>query len=380
MFSEWWCPFLDGSAKPPHDKEVPRYYPIRWMNDQTAKLRTIDRLTALREKLAQEIDPHRNPGSFLLATWNIREFGRSKPKHGPRLDESFHYLAEVISRFHLVALQEVNRDLTDFRRLLSLLGPSWEGIVTDVTEGSSGNEERMAFVYDTRMVKFRNVAGEIVLPVGRRVSKSGVTDTLQFARTPFMVAFQADWFRFNLCTVHIYFGDESGAKLQRRIDEIRTVAKFFRDRQKREGEDCILLGDFNIVSPKHETMRALERHGFTVPEKLRREKTNLKGDKHYDQIALQPTKKMIEVGESGVFDFDEVVFRSTQEDRDIYQPFMSKGKGRKGGALTRYYNTWRTFQMSDHLPMWVELRVDFTNDYLNSLRPGRKMLASPSGD
>ena len=345
------------------------------MADDTTRIRTIDRLGALREKLSTEIDVHRNPGSFLLATWNIRELGRMKPKHGPRIDEAFHYMAEIISRFHLVALQEVNRDLTDFRRLLMLLGPDWDGILTDVTEGTSGNEERMAFVYDRRMVRFRNVAGEIVLPTSRRKNKGQAEETLQFARTPFMVAFQADWFKFNLCTVHIYYGAASGPKLQRRIKEIETVAKFFNKRQDKEPEDYILLGDFNIVSPEHETMRALEKNGFTIPENLRREKTNLAGDKHYDQIALQPAKKMVEIGASGVFDFDEVVFRKSHEDRDIYRPFMTKAKKKKGGALTRYYNTWRTFQMSDHLPMWVEIKVDFTDDYLQSLKPGRRVLA-----
>jgi hypothetical protein len=28
------------------------------------------------------------------------------------------------------------------------------------------------------------------------------------------------------------------------------------------------------------------------------------------------------------------------------------------------YPTWRTYQMSDHLPMWVEVRVDFGDDCL----------------
>ena len=350
---------------------MPRYSPIRFFAKDSDRIRTIDRVLALREKLGNEIDPYRRPGSFLLATWNIREFGRQKPKFGPRTDESFHYIAEIISRFHLVALQEVNRDLTDFRRLLSLLGPDWDGILTDVTEGSRGNQERMAFVYDRRMVRFRNVAGEIVLPRPRKQTER----ILQFARTPFMVAFQADWFKFNLCTVHIYYGDKSGEKLQQRIREIDALARFFKKRQRTEVEDSILLGDFNIVSPEHETMRALERHGFVIPENLRKEKTNLKGDKHYDQIALRPAKKMVEIGASGVFHFDDVVFRSNHEDRDTYRPFLGKGKSKRGGALTRHYNTWRTFQMSDHLPMWVELKVDFTDDYLNSLKPGRRVLA-----
>ncbi len=28
------------------------------------------------------------------------------------------------------------------------------------------------------------------------------------------------------------------------------------------------------------------------------------------------------------------------------------------------YSRWRTHQMSDHLPMWVELHVDFSEEYL----------------
>jgi hypothetical protein len=29
-----------------------------------------------------------------------------------------------------------------------------------------------------------------------------------------------------------------------------------------------------------------------------------------------------------------------------------------------YYRQWRTFQMSDHLPMWVEIGIDFSDAYL----------------
>ena len=36
------------------------------------------------------------------------------------------------------------------------------------------------------------------------------------------------------------------------------------------------------------------------------------------------------------------------------------------------YATWRTYQMSDHLPMWVELETDFAAEAL------RGMLKSPT--
>ena len=31
------------------------------------------------------------------------------------------------------------------------------------------------------------------------------------------------------------------------------------------------------------------------------------------------------------------------------------------------YKQWRTYQMSDHLPMWIEVRVDFSDDYLTGV-------------
>ncbi len=32
-----------------------------------------------------------------------------------------------------------------------------------------------------------------------------------------------------------------------------------------------------------------------------------------------------------------------------------------------YYSSWRNRQMSDHLPMWVEFHIDFSEDYLNEV-------------
>jgi endonuclease/exonuclease/phosphatase family metal-dependent hydrolase len=358
---------------------MPHYWPLRTLADDTRN-RAIDRLLALRAQLATEIGCHRSDGSLILATWNLRDFDSNNFGHGPRMPESFHYIAEIISTFDLVAVQEVHRDLTALRRLMALLGADWDYIVTDTTEGTSGNGERMAFLFDRRKVKFRNVAGEIVLPKGRGVVVAGTGRTreeLQFARTPFMVSFQAGWFKFSLCTVHIFFGAERGAKLRRRVEEIRSLASFFARRQQTETEDYILLGDFNVVSPQHETMEALEREGFAIPAGLRRERSNLKGDKHYDQIALRVQEKRLEIGASGVFDFTRSVFRG--EDFDAYTTALPQkqvaGLTTRESLVEYYGGKWRTWQMSDHLPMWVQLRVDWSDDYLDSLRPGSRPLA-----
>jgi endonuclease/exonuclease/phosphatase family metal-dependent hydrolase len=361
---------------------MPRYSAIRFWRDDVAKRRTLDRLLALRQQLSAEVGVHKSSDSLLLATWNIRDFDSNKFGHGPRLPESFHYIAEIVSWFDLVAVQEVNRDLAALHKLMSLLGRDWDYLVTDTTEGSGGNEERIAFVFDRRRVQFRNVAGEVVLPK----SRIGDGDGLQFARTPFVVAFQAGWFKFNLCAVHIFFGADSGAKLQRRVDEIRELARFFSQRQDKELEDFILLGDFNIVSPEHRTMQALEDEGFVIPENLRKERTNLRGDKHYDQIALKVKEKRLEVGASGVLAYAGSVFRDDDGDFAAYFDHMPPNLRVFEGAASRseaeqrayYAEKWRTWQMSDHLLMWVQLKVDFTEDYLESLKPGHEPLADLS--
>ncbi len=354
---------------------MPRYSPIRFWSDDVAKRRALDRLLALRRQLKAEVGVHKGTNSLLLATWNIRDFDSNKFGHGPRLPESFHYITEIVSWFDLVAVQEVNRDLSALHKVMSLLGRDWDYMVTDTTEGSGGNEERIGFLFDRRRVRFRNVAGEVVLPK----SPGAGDDGLQFARTPFVVAFQAGWFQFNLCAVHIYYGADSGAKLQRRIDEIRDLARFFSKRQDRELEDYILLGDFNIVSPEHQTMQALEGEGFVTPENLKKQRSNLGGDKHYDQIALKVKEKRLEIGASGVLRYTDSVFRDSDQDFAAYFDAMPPDLRDAGGDQRAYYaDKWRTWQLSDHLPMWVQLKVDFTDAYLESLKPGEQPLADLS--
>ena len=97
--------------------------------------------------------------------------------------------------------------------------------------------------------------------------------------------------------------------------------------------------------------------------------SNVKQDKFYDQIALwtgessrRRTYTHILPYRAGVLDFFDVVYRTDEE--ATYRPFM-----RKPGSDDFYssYAKWRTYQMSDRLPMWVELHVDFAQQYLEEV-------------
>lgn len=339
--------------------------------------RTATRLLALRKQMKDQLPKRDLESNLLLATWNIRDFDSNKFGHGPRHEESLYYIAEVISGFDLVAIQEVNDDLEALKSVQRILGFNYDYICTDITEGTSGNGERMAFMYDKRKVTFQKIAGEVVLPDSVLISEKK-----QFARTPFMVSFQCGWFKFNLCTVHLYFGDDSGAGLARRIEEIDAIAKFFAKRVKESKETYFLLGDFNIVSPEHETMEALLKHKFLIPEPLRNSPpaTNMFQTKHYDQIAYKSGASDDElkgkVLRAGAFNYYESVFRDTDDDFAAYNhststklwDFDDKGIPlTDAGRRTYYAREWRTWQMSDHLPLWIEVSVNRADEYLAKL-------------
>ena len=333
--------------------------------------RTAAGLLKLRREMKRQGVPERNLSrTLLLATWNIREFGKDA-KYGPRLDESRQYIAEVISHFDLVAVQEVNQDLKDLKALMSLLGDWWDYIVTDVTEGRSGNEERVAFIFDHRKVRFDHVAGEVVFPdtKGKKV--------VQAARSPFLCAFKSGWRRFSLCSVHIYYGKASPND-PRRVQEIATLATLLAKRNKRrsqsldgEADNVILLGDFNIFNKTGDkTSKALAGAGFVILPAITRlpRGSNLAADKYYDQIAFHdPARRLRPTSKAGVFDFQHAVFGKDRH--DDYKSEMEQTDGDKyqrAKDKAAYYKQWRTFQMSDHLPLWLELQTDFSAGYIAS--------------
>ena len=106
----------------------------------------------------------------------------------------------------------------------------------------------------------------------------------------------------------------------------------------------------------------LAEFGWGVPEALQDVRgTNVAGNRKYDQIAVRPDPHWFEAtGRAGVVD----VYRSVMRDEDeaAYVPDMgdayevtSKGEVRTAAQRRTYYRSyWRTFQVSDHLPLWLE--------------------------
>jgi endonuclease/exonuclease/phosphatase family metal-dependent hydrolase len=331
--------------------------------------RTIAGLQRLRAALRQQVPPKTLDATMLLATWNIRELDTSKG--GWRSTEAYLYLAEVLRHFDLVGIQEVREDLAGLDALMTALGTHWQSIVTDITEGRPGNGERMACVYDSRTVEFAGIASQLVLP-----PLSDGTPAEQVARTPLMAGFRSGDTAFQVATVHVIYGTDD-ANDPRRVDEIGDIACALRRRAHNEhawSHDLVLLGDFNIFSPQDQTMAALTDQGWVVPPELQSiPGSNVPKNKHYDQIALRDPQERLDrfetTGRAGVFDVFECVYRL--QDEPCYAAQMGQayqatkdGRARTDAEREAFYRDWRTYQISDHLPMWLELRTDYHDELL----------------
>ena len=334
------------------------------------------RLLTLRHDLNEVIKKDRNQNSLIIGSWNIRAFDGGMP----RLDESYHYIAEIIDHFDICAIQEVKSNLFPLKRLVNLLGPNWDYFVSDVSTQKGGNSERMAFVYNKNKVFFKNLIGEIVLP------REDLVNGEQIARSPFFASFQSGWFRFSLCSAHIIYGDDLGL----RAAEISAIAKSLVDRAKSEDQVHIFLGDMNIERQDDEVMKALKDSGLTVPAFGA---TNMGGDRWFDQMAFTENGKAsrkTRLLRYGTFDWRHAVFgpHPNEAAPPFSQEDLASGKSRidlqayldhyekiveerrKDNNKEPYknwpkaYRRWTTDEMSDHLPIWMELEIDYSDDYL----------------
>ncbi len=287
--------------------------------------------------------PEKKASRLLVATWNIANLGAQD-----RRPKDHALLAEIVSWFDIVAVQEVRDDLSGLRGILEHLPARWRMLVSD----ASGNDERLAFLYDGDKVEQLEKVGEIGIPVSELedIRLPGVAQAFRgFDRNPYLASFRAGQFRFVLVNVHLFFGsDDDPADMNRRALEAYAVGRWadLRTRDKDAyARDIIALGDFNLpkVQSGQPVYAALRRRGLVVPQHSTEIGSNLAGDMHYDQIMFFPGQTEGEfTGKLGVFDFDGAIFPSLwqQVGQDLV-PFRN---------YLRYY-------VSDHRPMWAEFRA-----------------------
>jgi endonuclease/exonuclease/phosphatase family metal-dependent hydrolase len=285
--------------------------------------------------------PARRPGRLLVASWNIANLGLHE-----RREADYELIAELVSWFDLVAVQEVHDNLVGLRAVRERLPESFRALFSD----AAGNNERLAYLYDSSRVTPLEKVGEIAIPpsdVGN-IRLPGIEQAfLGFDRNPYLAAFRSGSLTFLLVNVHVYFGsDHSKIDMGRRTLETFAIARWADLRRASANTytpNIFPLGDFNLprAEPGDPVYDALTRRGLRLPPHSTEIGSSIARDKHYDQIAFFPGPNGEQAFEQvGVFDFDGAVFASLWRTRSRAD-FL---------AYLRYH-------LSDHRILWAEVRV-----------------------
>ena len=313
--------------------------------------------------------PRARSGRLLLASWNIANLGEQK--RDPR---DLELIAHLMSRFDLIAVQEVKSNLAHFRQIVGHMGRSYDWIVNDV----AGNNERLAFVFKKTKVKPGKLFAEIAIPekdfprhtvvVPHKVKKQQRVEVFYnlrftpFDRNPFIGTFETGGLSFTLVNVHLYFGSfkeskkvEDRAKYARRVLEIYMLGKWAGLRAKNittYDRDIILLGDMNVpaMSDDDAAYQALLKSGLKpLDVHSKAGGSNLDGSKTYDQLAITPGAVKARTLGYDVFDFDNAVFKAKWD--ELEQKHGTDGANPK-------FNKYVKFHISDHRPLWMQLNTE----------------------
>jgi endonuclease/exonuclease/phosphatase family metal-dependent hydrolase len=300
----------------------------------------IDALREYRDTKPGRAIPAKVKNRLLVATWNVANLGVQL-----RREKDYLLIAEIVRWFDLVAMQEVNNNLSGLRTIHQHLPPSFKLLFSD----AAGNEERLAFIYDSSKVALLEEVGEIAIPPSdiRDIRLPGITQRFEgFDRNPYLAGFRSGSFVCVLVNVHLYFGSESAISMNRRSLEAYAVARWADLRRQSPyaySRDIAALGDFNLpkAEPGDPIYEALTRRGLHLPKHSTQIGSSIETDNHYDQVAFFPGETQQEfTGNSGVFDFDGALFRTLWREQTPDEFF----------AYVRYY-------ISDHRPLWAEFRV-----------------------
>lgn len=242
--------------------------------------------------------PRRIYGSVVLASANIRKLGAKNKRD----QLTWRFLADVLSHFDLLAVQEVMEDMEGLRYLEELMGDDFGMVVSDTT-GSFPNEgglkERLAFIFNWTIVNRKEMVTDVtydrtkVLQIiveegdaiqqavedakksyfekmaeyeikldiveaegGETPDKPRLTVKmpafLTFIRTPFAVMFDilghpgADHYTFMAINAHLFYGNF----IDDRRQEFNALMRWIMGRVQEGGDDTslniLLLGDLNL--------------------------------------------------------------------------------------------------------------------------------------
>ncbi len=147
--------------------------------------------------------PAKADNKLLIATWNLTNFGLQK-----RRMDHLKLMAHILSKFDVIAVQEVADDLRHFEKLIKYMNGNYKALFTDI----AGNYERLGYIYDADKLTKRGLIAELAMRSSERkritIEVGDEREEMEFSgfnRNPYMATFKAGNFEFTLVNVHLYW-------------------------------------------------------------------------------------------------------------------------------------------------------------------------------
>ena len=268
------------------------------------------------------IASHSADDTITIASWNLYNLGATT---------NVEKRAEVIRRFDIVALQEVEKieGLDNLlARVEAISGNDWEYIPSPRV-GQGNAAEYYAFMYRTDRVAY--------VEESSGVYPEPMPD--DFSREPFFATFRAGEFDFTLITVHITWGKLASLRTAE-CKRLALVWNYVQDLDSTE-DDLILLGDFNRDRHTHSAFEPLGEMGVIALLTEAGTRTTFGkttgGGYWYDNIWIDP--------------------RYTQTESTGLVGASTPSSNSYGAACAQLLKG-----VSDHCPVWAEFRVDTDDD------------------
>jgi endonuclease/exonuclease/phosphatase family metal-dependent hydrolase len=254
--------------------------------------------------------PRAKNDELLVLSWNLYNFGKSKTI------EQIQFIANTLRHYDVVAIQEVSTSASGAQMVALLAdeldrkGADWDYVVSDPTTGEGA--ERYAYLWKTSRVSLKN----------RPFLSKPLEATIN--REPFMARFEAK----NGKTIMVanFHAVPTAKKPENEISQLDQLHTSYRD------DNLMVMGDFNYAADKPGFSNLIQK-GYAAGLKpiatSLKQKLDAKGNylsEAYDNIFYETSS--IEVLEAESIDFVPN-FKTLTEARAL----------------------------SDHLPVWVKIKV-----------------------
>ncbi|MDP0488723.1 MAG: endonuclease/exonuclease/phosphatase family protein [Fusobacterium sp. JB021] len=251
-----------------------------------------------------------------ISTFNVLRLGKNK--------KNYIELSNIISEFDIVGLVEVINK-SGIEKLVDTINnfssEKWDFHISSYPVGTRKYKEYYAYVYNTKKVKFLKSRGFF---------KDKKHD---FIREPYGADFKINNFDFTFILLHSIYGKHKSLRVAE-AEALPKVYNYFQNMDKQEN-DIILGGDFNL-SVRNRGFKTLFSHKDNIINCI---SPNLKTTMSSKKLANQ-------------YDNIFISKKYTKEYNDV--------SGTIDYTNGNYYYSRK--YISDHLPIFIEVSIDFDDD------------------